>query len=647
MPDDGLSSEDSEVKAAIDKHHNAAEESFSPERDNILKYWRCYNSYRNPELYRTQSNLFIPLVYSFIQNAMAQALQETLTAPLDYDYITLRADYGSSEYKAFLKTKVLNRQMRRMKYPRRAMEFSLQGMVAGSSCAKMFVDDTPKYVFTSGGWKLNPSFLQSPFEFVAQGAKEDMWIEEPPKEKKIFDDFPAMDVQDILEVRVQACPPNWDLQSNAVEFCKWLPLSYVKEHSDIYHNTDKIEGKAYTPSGEDKNTGVPPPEGSRADQVFIRELWHSKKISEREWRPWLSVDANGIPIRSERNPFWHQSVPGIWGVPTLRPFSLYGESEVKPVFGMQMYFNDIINNAVDNINLQANQMYTLLTSAGLNISEIMAEPGKVITLNKDGELKPLIHPNISRDVPWITGMLQSLMQFTLSANNAIMGASANRQEAATTIVNMMRQAGIRYAMKSYLLVRAAMVEMIEHMIWLNRQYFRKPYVFTYRDENGQIVEEIIEPDLWEGTDEVIINLDPLRMNEEVVRGQLMNVFMFLERNKVLNVDKTEMLKQVLRSFSEFPNLYKIVKKGPMTLDQVMNVLSFLDQGGSKVALSPQTQAQLGITGGPGPSNTGAGPGGANKGGFNPRTSPRATNPADVRKGMVQVGQANAGGSREI
>jgi len=623
-------SEKEKALSFVRQFHTDSESDYAEYKTNHLKYYKAYHSYRNASKYKTRANLFIPYVFAFIENAQAQAMEEYINAPIDGDIVTLHAEEGSSDEKAYLKTKIINKQLRQMDFVRKLLDANKQGLITGSTAGKVYINDKIRYIIDSGGWTLDPAFLL-PQNLLnpKKWNKENVWKETPPRERKIIDNFPTFDPQDVLDMRVQAASPDYDIQSNAVEFCKWMPLGYLESHPEIYFDVDKAGEEEYKPS-EEENRGTSTPQGKR-EMVFLQEWWGEYEYAEGERRQWLIVVANdSVVVRYERNPFWHQMIPAVWSVDTPVPFSLYGKGEVEPIFNLQMQLNDLVNHSMDAVNLLVHPMYKMLTTSGLTNTEIMAEAGKVITLNRMEEMESFVRQDISRGIMYMMGDLKQNMQFTLSASEPVMGMSPVRQEAATTIIALQRAAGRRYAIKSWLLARYLVAQTVYHLIWLNRQFFRKPYPFSYTAKNGEKRETIIEPSIWDGEDEVSVNVDPLRLNEEVLRQQLINFYMFLEKNQVMGINKTEFLKKILRTFSEVRNLDKIVQPVKVTPELIREVATFLSKSGmGEVVLNPELA-----------EGGGSVPGG----GFNPRQAPRATTSGGVLKGVQQLGNQNIVGS---
>ncbi|MDD5354926.1 MAG: hypothetical protein PHY56_00055 [Candidatus Omnitrophica bacterium] len=541
------------------------------------------------------------------------------------------ADSKTPALNAFKMQVLINSQFYKTNVVRKTLDFSTQGIVAGWTPAKIpIVSDSRWLLKRKNLWDtLAPAnWFKDQVEYQLKSVKPDF----VPYDA--FNVYPAP-----LPTSYDVDEMPWIISED------WLPLEYFKSRDNTYFNIDeKLEEVHF-------NTQLGYT-GNKENQGSLKKVKYWERCGTFKgpggWREYIiGVGAGNKLVRFERNRTFKQKKPYAFGCNFAIPFNPYGKGEFEPIKNNIYQIDDLQNAVMDNIGNLVHSAYTVLQGSPLaKLTNLMTEAGALFKVNKHEDLRPLQTQNndIVQSAWRMMDKLQGDSQFTIGTSNWSMGADPERREAVGNVLAIQRVASSKYAKKMYLLIDDPLRRVAEFYGDYNQQFvtemvdvvYRGPRDKNFKDQikdipGSEVLNEemgivSINPNELQGEFIYTINLDLMKMEQEVLRQQLQNLFKFLYELQSEDVDLSEFLREILYMYP-IRNLDRIIRPPDFAANQIKSVLRTLGQNGYRI-IDPSGKEM----GSPGSGQNGGPNASATTG------QPTATNGAGVRKGVMQNGQ---------
>ena len=174
---------------------------------------------------------------------------------------------------------------------------------------------------------------------------------------------------------------------------------------------------------------------SRDKRVKILEFWGDivSKDGKSLKKNQLRVIANDkYVIRSQDNPFIHESAPYILTIPIIYPHrGVWGISLAEPVARLQYAYNNIMNLIIDNLNFSVNKVFETQDTNLINPRSLtQLYPGKIVHKHTSAPaLTEVRTSGVSQDVFYTLGIAESEIQKGTAVTEFLLGTAGKTKTA--------------------------------------------------------------------------------------------------------------------------------------------------------------------------------------------------------------------------
>lgn len=250
--------------------------------------------------------------------------------------------------------------------------------------------------------------------------------------------------------------------------------------TDVTNNTGSTQGRDGTMS--------------RDQLVTFIEWWHKDDNDQT----WVTIMANGILLKHDKNPFNHNKFPFVKYVDYLIPSMFWGMGEVQQLEKLQESINQRRAQTTDILRLTGNPPFVADADSGVNPKAMTNRPASIIFKNRGSEVKWLTPPQL----PAALFEIQELDKQDFDAISGVLDVTQGRRptgiEAASAIAELQEAAQTRIRFKVRLM-EEAMKELGEMMLSLVQQFYTEERTIRIKGpSNGgyefvQINQETINP----------------------------------------------------------------------------------------------------------------------------------------------------------
>lgn len=612
-----------EIVSKCTEDKNMGEADTTTLRNTGVEMWQLYNNFRSTK--GRISKIISGLPFAFTENALASLFKELISVD-QYSLVDVQPANSKTPIENAFRMKVLiNNQLYKSGFIRSMLDFVTQSLVVGYSPAKVVPS-------------VKKNFLLEDY----MDEKGDMRKREVGKDIK-HPDFIPIDIFNLYPAPLPYSHSVEDMEYMITE--SWLPKSYFQQRKNVFFDTDKIENDSETNElagykGGKENQGI-------AKRVRYWERWGLYEYNGEVREYIMGIANKNQVIRFGRNPYNHQRKPFVMAQNFPIPFTPYGRGEFEPIKNSIYQVEDLTNSVMDNVANLVHSMWTVIEGTNLAQEErIYSDAGKIFVVGAHNDIAPMQQSknDISQSASWMISYLQSQAQFTLGIGDYGMGATPKRKEAVGTVLAIQRAIATKYAKKMYLMIQVIGQQVAQFYSDYNQQYYNSDEEYLFKgglpkgiDINSKEISEglyatNIDKEGITGDFIFTFNVDPQRLQEEVIRQQLQTLYMFLVKNQVAGVRTDQLLKQI---FYTYPvrNLDKVIGNVTYSPNELVEVLQLLTESGYQI-LDPKGRPL-------GQSQTGQG-GGRPSEELNPNKLPRATDAVRMNQGVNQLGQSNPG-----
>jgi len=331
-------------------------------------YYKLYRSYIDSGRLPWRSNLFIPKTFEIIETVaprVALAQKKFKTMPVE------GTDVENSE--AF--TDLLDFQFEKTDMEEVIEELVKESLIYGTAIAKVTWRDDMPYAETV-----------DIFDFFPDPKARNQ------KEMKYAIHRVERDIEDLED------NPNYDEKA-----INKLKMSDSTGRS----NTERIQRLGVTGTTDDDGT---------RKRFEVLEYW-----GDFRGKPYIIVVANGILLRCDENPYANWN-PFVVVRDTIVPHEFYGIGEIEPIESLQNELNDIRNQRMDNVKMNLNRMWKVVSGGVQFEDELVSRPGGIIHLTRPDGLIPNDTQPIPSEAFTEESIIKSDAERTTGANSPLSGA---------------------------------------------------------------------------------------------------------------------------------------------------------------------------------------------------------------------------------
>lgn len=211
------------------------------------------------------------------------------------------------------------------------------------------------------------------------------------------------------------------------------------------------------------------------------------------------VAGNDNPLRVEPNPYLTNRRMYLFCKVIDDPGYLTGISIIEFVERLGLTIDELYNIVLDNMNFVLNKQYYINELAGIDESDVVSSPGKVIRGKRPfNEAMGVIQtPDISQSVFIVLNMLLGHYKEYTGITQTVLGATGPGRETATEIAAIVRSSGTRLGQFERMIEDTLMRPLFELWTVLNQQFLTQEFVIrVFKD--GQPVYPKVAPEDIQG-----------------------------------------------------------------------------------------------------------------------------------------------------
>lgn len=232
--------------------------------------------------------------------------------------------------------------------------------------------------------------------------------------------------------------------------------------------------------------------------VTLIEWWHRDDSGQT----WVTIMANGVLLKHDKNPFNHNKFPFIRYVDYIVPGMFWGMGEIQQLEKLQENINQRRAQITDILRLTANPPFVADADSGVNPKAMTNRPAVIIYKNRGSEVRWLTPPQL----PAALFELQDLDKKDFDAISGVLDVTQGRRptgiEAASAITALQEAAQTRIRFKVRIM-EESLKELGEMKLSLVQQFYDMPR--TIRIKAGmtggstfvQLNQEQVNPDTQE------------------------------------------------------------------------------------------------------------------------------------------------------
>jgi hypothetical protein len=412
------------------------------------RYFNMWMSHLESSKYPWKSKVYDPEAYATLETIHARVMNTMLIGPEIFAVKpTEETDVANSRKSGNL----LNYQADRMNLYEKLSGVDRDGLMYGTGFAKV-------------RWRKDyePRIIQKPILGADNQPITDPDTGEPiteeVKDYVLTYDNPHLDRVDVKSMYV-------DPDATSMEDARFViqksrqTLDYLKkkELEGIYYNIDAIpkndSSDSFYDDDDQRKQTINEADSNNIDlhdeqmkHVTLLEYWGLYDIDQDGvLEECLITIANGATvIRADYNPFPGGFKPFLRFTPIPIPGEFYGMSLFKSIEGIQDALNDRTNQIADSISLALNPMWKASRLGEIDPDQLISSPGNVIDVNNITDLEPLEKNDITGSVFPEIQRLEGKIKMAAGVYDYAVGASPQRQEAATTVISLQQVAEIRF-----------------------------------------------------------------------------------------------------------------------------------------------------------------------------------------------------------
>lgn len=434
-------------------------EARSDEEDRWDKWDDLYTSYTE-ETEDFRSTINPPITFSVVETALTEMVDQRVRFQLKAQNIDHEPNQEVLEH---ITQHVWNHSNGDVEYVKWIKEM----LIYGTSIAKVFYSRKTREVREITEYDIDPK---------------------TQKEKKQYEDRIIVDEDDVKWKHVPL--RNFFIDEAATDIddardCIERHIYDIHEFRRLYNvwpNSSKVNpgGDTWDPEmprdAATSDIGKSPEEGgggmmnrdkrhAAGELVEVLEYWN--KALDRH-----IVVANGVLIFDEPMPYTHKELPFTRAVDTFIPHEFYGMGECEILQHYHEEMKQLRRMRLDQTHLSIHQMF--ITDQPFDEAELYVEPGKIIQVERGGQLVPVSIPGMNRDAPNEYEQLRKDTEDVTGINRQLLGAQTTSGTTATEITFLKEASLKRIRLKLRIFEGLGMKRLGRLMVSTIQQYYQQP-----------------------------------------------------------------------------------------------------------------------------------------------------------------------------
>jgi len=518
------------------KRFQLAKDWRSPYDDKWDTFYKLYRFYLEEDEQNWKSQLFIPYIFTIIENIVPRMVMNKPT-------IVLEGREEKDKDAARLHQALIDYQLDQNDIRIKLIQLIKSALIYGTGIAKV-------------DWAFNTKNILSKEPILTVGGVKTG--EKTVKKPSVLYDGPNVEILDIKDFFIEPGATNIELANwciqRSVTTLKKLKESKIYDQKAVkkVKKSDNLNLNEFI-SGRDVVTDKDSTKEYQSDDEFVKvellECWTDEYVT--------TIANRQIIIRQEENPYPHQQKPFVRIVDTLVPNEFYGIGEAERLEVLQRELNSVRNARMDNTKFRLNKVLLVARSAGVNYKNLFFKPGAIIPANDINQIRPLEMSDISgssfNEETIIKGDIQrvsGISEYTMGRGNEEQTLANNT----ATGIRLLQEAGNQIIkMKTLLFEEMGLREIGKMIVALNNFFINQTRIIRIIGEEGKQWIKIKPEDIRGNFDVRVEAGSTEPVDQDLKRQQLIQLFQLTLTNPYTS--------QWINTPNFLDKLYEIFKVG--------------------------------------------------------------------------------------
>jgi hypothetical protein len=326
------------------------------------------------------------------------------------------------------------------------------------------------------------------------------------------EDRPFASVLDVFDFFVD--PEAMEIED--ARFCihrKYLSLQelYDKQQEGIYKNVDGLVG-----SSAFENTN--PERFNDEDKIINDSIKRDIEILEYWENDYVCVVADRRVLLNKRiNPFIKPNGEGfkpfLKSCYITKPFKFYGVGVPELVAPLQLELNAKRNDRINNVNIILNKMWLVQRGMVDDLKQLKSTAGGLVICNDINGVKPMDMPDVTSSSYQEENLIKVDIANATGINDYIRGSRPEQRESATAVQLKTENSLNKLDYTYRIFVERGLKDMCQAFLIMRQRFMAYPKLINKFNNDNHETWQYLEPDEIQGEFNIIINPDPLGINE--------------------------------------------------------------------------------------------------------------------------------------
>lgn len=287
-------------------------------------------------------------------------------------------------------------------------------------------------------------------------------------------------------------------------------------------------------------------------RLWILERYKNEKVTTIEYD-------NKVLLRHIDNPYEYLKNPFIFTKHTPVPGEFFGKGIIEPNAKLQFALNEIVNYRLDNVYVLLNKVFKGLKGADIDWETIEVGPNKIMLVDAMENLQEFVMSDVTSSSYAEQAGFSEMMQETSGIWPYSQGRAPQRKETASGIMSLQQAAEIRFQLIALIFQHSGVVEFVEKVHGLNRQFLPEEKRIRILGPEGLKFLDVPFNDVNIDCDFIAVG-HPTMGNKQLMLQQMLMIAQYLS-NRPGGVNQYEIDRAVLEA-ADIENIDEILEKPP-------------------------------------------------------------------------------------
>jgi hypothetical protein len=302
------------------------------------------------------------------------------------------------------------------------------------------------------------------------------------------------------------------------------------------------------------------------------------------------VDGSDEPLRVEPSPYLTNERMFIAAKVIDDPGYIAGISLIEFVEKLGLTIDELYNIMLDNLNLIINKVVYINEFAGIDESDVVMAPGKIIrgTRPPKEAIDVIQFPDLSQSTFLLINMLLSHYKEYTGITNPVLGQSEAGRQTATEIASIVQHSSTRLGQFERMLEDTFMRPVFERWVLLNQQFIDQEFVIRIFKDSQPLYPKVAPEDI-QGLFDYIFEGSTRAESQALMAGQILQALQVNATQPVPVFNPLKLGEQLLVTFG-WKNVGDFLNPEYLEQYQLFQQLQALKNVGETAkALTPEQQ----------------------------------------------------------